>query len=65
MLSNPHPHPKHALRHALTRHVSSQQAMIQAARDLLPPMVETDTDIPPAVIPDATANTDPAHPATG
>lgn len=65
MLSNPHPHPKHALRHALHRHVTAQQAMIQAARDLLPPLVETDVDIPQAVIPDVSANADPAHPAPG
>lgn len=31
-------HPRHALRHALERHASAQQAMVDAARELLPPI---------------------------
>jgi hypothetical protein len=61
MLTNPHPHPRHALRTAVERHVSSQQAMIQAARDIAAMGPAPEPDVIGAVTNAADTHANPAH----
>lgn len=39
MVTGANHHPHHALRAAVARHANAQQAMVAAARELLPPIV--------------------------
>lgn len=48
-------HPRHALHAAVRRHVSAQEAMVAAAKELLPPIAPAPDDTTGQVNPDGPA----------